>query len=294
MIDAVVRLAGRLPLGVLYVFSDMLRLLMGDVVRYRRRLVERNIAGAFPEMTRRERRHTVRRFYRNLCDYIFETVKLAAISDVAMRRRLVFTNPEVIDRMLDEGRSVAVYFSHCFNWEWAPSVTLWSRHANDPGVKFCQVYRPMSNRAVDRLLLGIRSRFHSVSIAKDSVARDLFMMHRRGVLTVTGFMSDQKVSHRDSFISLPLLGRTTEVIDGTAQLAARLDMAAVYWDIERTGRGRYAITTRVLAEHPAQLPPGELTRRYVECLEETIRRDPSNWLWSHNRWKRVEHPFSRS
>ena len=76
-------------------------------------------------------------------------------------------------------------------------------------------------------------------------------------------------------------------------LAAKLDLAAVYWDITRISRGHYSITTHMLAEHPGQLPQGELTRRYISHLEATIRRDPSNWLWSHNRWKQVHHPTSR-
>jgi lauroyl/myristoyl acyltransferase len=26
-------------------------------------------------------------------------------------------------------------------------------------------------------------------------------------------------------------------------------------------------------------------KRYVSQLENTIRHDPANWLWSHKRWK---------
>lgn len=286
-------IVGRLPFPVLYALADVTFVLVYHVARYRRRLVTRNIAAAFPEMTDADVVATRRRFYRNLCDYFFETAALAFVSDAAMRRRMTFVNPEVIDRLLDGGRSVAVYFSHCFNWEWAPSVTLWSRHRDDAGVRFCQVYRPLASRSADTWFLKVRSRFGSVSIAKRNVLRELLRMRRDGLQTVTGFMSDQKVSHLDSVIAMPFMGRRTEVIAGTETLAARLDLAAVYWDISRTSRGHYTIITRILAEHPAELPAGELTRRYISALESTIRRDPANWLWSHNRWKHVDHPVTR-
>ena len=29
----------------------------------------------------------------------------------------------------------------------------------------------------------------------------------------------------------------------------------------------------------------ELIRKYYDLLEEEIRETPSNWLWSHKRWK---------
>ncbi len=286
-------LLGRLPFPVLYLLSDIVFALIYHVVRYRRTLVARNIAGAFPEMTRSQHSGIGRRFYRNLCDYFFETAKLSSISDNEMRRRMVFTNPGMIDSLLDNHRSVAVYFSHCFNWEWAPSVTLWSNHSDDPSVRFCQVYRPLANKSADRWFLSVRSRFRSVSLPKRGVFRDLLRMRRDGMLTVTGFMSDQKVSHLDTVLPMSFMGRPTEVISGTEVLAAKLDLAAVYWDITRISRGHYSITTHMLAEHPGQLPQGELTRRYISHLEATIRRDPSNWLWSHNRWKQVHHPTSR-
>ena len=36
-----------------------------------------------------------------------------------------------------------------------------------------------------------------------------------------------------------------------------------------------------------------ITRRFFEMLEETIRREPCYYLWSHNRWKRTHEEFDR-
>ena len=37
------------------------------------------------------------------------------------------------------------------------------------------------------------------------------------------------------------------------------------------------------------MTPEEVTDKYFKLLEQTIDRDPANWLWSHNRWK---HPVT--
>jgi len=41
----------------------------------------------------------------------------------------------------------------------------------------------------------------------------------------------------------------------------------------------------LITENPRELPEGELTKIYVAKLEQAIRNNPSNYLWSHRRWK---------
>ncbi len=275
----------RLPLPVLYLLSDFLFVLIYHVVRYRRRLVDENLSVCFPAKDEAWRKATGRRFYRNFADYIVETLKLLHISDEEIESRIVFDGMDVIDRLVQEGRSVAVYFSHTGNWEWATSMTLHTARRPGDGVEYCQVYRPLRNRAFDRLMLDIRSRLGSLSFAKNRVLRDLVNLRRRGMVSVTGFMSDQKPSHGDPTVVTVFLNRPTAFISGTESLAQRLGLAAVYWDTEKSARGRYRITCRLLADDVAALPHGELTRMYAANLQETILRNPPIWLWTHNRWK---------
>lgn len=285
--NALLSAIARLPFRVLYFIADIIFILIYHIVRYRRRLVDRNISLSFPGITA-ERLRTIRRqFYHNLADYFVETIKLAHVTDEQMRRRMTFENIELIDRFIDQGRSVAIYFSHCVNWEWAPSVTLWSKHAGDPNVDFCQVYRPLANAFIDRWFLGLRSRFHSISLAKRHVAIDLLKIKRAGRISVTGFMSDQKPSHQDPIHIVNFLGRPTAVITGTETLARRMDMAVIYWDMYKERRGHYRIVSRLITETPGQIQPYGITHSYISLLEKTITRNPAIWLWTHNRWKQT-------
>lgn len=274
-----------LPLGVLYVISDFLFVLVYYIVRYRRDLVARNLAASFHDKDEKELKRIARKFYRNFTDYIVETVKLLHISDEEMSRRMVFENLDIIERHIASGRSVTVYFSHAGNWEWAPSVTLHMHHTEGRAVDFCQVYRPLRSEVFDRLMLKVRSRFGSISFPKATVFRSLFKLSREGVYTVTGFMSDQKPSHGDPTVPLMFLNRPTAFISGTETLCRRLGHAAVYWDMEKTSRGHYRIVTREICADPSTVGDGDITRRYAEMLQTTILRNPSIWLWTHNRWK---------
>ncbi len=274
-----------LPLSLLYVFSDIVFFFLYHIIRYRRRVVEDNLRKTFADKNDEERRTIARQFYRNFADYIFETIKLLHISDREMSKRMVFDDTSVLDDLASNGTSVAVYFSHCGNWEWAPSITLHS-HPEGVDVDYCQIYRPLANTAFDSLMLRVRSRFGSISIAKSNTLRKLLELKREGKVTVTGFMSDQKPSHGDPTLPLMFLRRPTAFITGTETLARKLKMGAIYWDMYKESRGHYRIVTRLIAANVAETEQGSVTRTYASMLEKTILRNPSIWLWTHKRWKK--------
>ena len=280
-----------LPLKVLYIFADLVFFLLFYIIRYRRRVVEDNLEKCFPDKSAEERTEICRQFYHNFADYIFETLKLPHVSDEEIKRRMVFENTGVLDRLIGEGRSIVVYFSHCGNWEWAPSITLWTKHKPSEKIVFAQVYRPLTNHWFDQYFLKLRSRFGSVSFDKKMVFRDLLKLRRDGIQSITGFMSDQKPSHGDVGHIMMFLNHPTAIITGTEMLARKLDMAVLYWDVDKPSRGHYVLTAKIITEHPGEMPMFSITDRYGRLLEETIRRNPSIWLWTHKRWKKkVEMP----
>ncbi|MDE7024777.1 MAG: lysophospholipid acyltransferase family protein [Paramuribaculum sp.] len=279
------KLLSYLPFWILYGIADMIFVLMYHVARYRRRVVADNIARCFPDKPEKERNSIVRQFYRNFADSFVETIKLHHVSDEQIRKRIIFENTEIVDNLLDEGRSVVCYFSHCFNWEWGTSITLWTKHKPNTDTVYSQVYRPLNSKPIDRLYLHLRSRFGSESFAKSHVLRDLIRTSRNGKMNVCGFMSDQKPSHGDPTHIMRFLGQPTAMITGTETLARKLKMSVAYMDMYKLSRGHYKVRMRMIAERPEELPSMELTERYAMLLEQTIQRNPAIWLWSHKRWK---------
>lgn len=286
---SILSLPARLPLGVLYVAATLGAVVLHRLVGYRRKVIRHNLELCFPEMTQRERRRIERDFYHRFADYAVETFKLLHVSDAEMSQRMRFENLDIIDNHLKARRSVAVYFSHSFNWEWAPAISLHTAVKPSEKVTFAQVYRPLKSKKIDALMLELRGRFHSVSIPKDHTARQLLEWHRRGVVSVTGFMSDQHPGWGDGGMPVRLFGQPTMMISGTEALARKMKMAVVFWDMKRTSRGHYIIDVKQITPDASRCADGEITRQYTRLLEQGIRRDPSLWLWSHNRWK---HPLT--
>src|SRR5258706_177189 len=114
----VLKILSRLPFRVLYGLSDFIFFFGYHIIRYRRGVVWEKLTRSFPEKNREEIRQISRRFYKNMCDYVVETLKLLTIPQDELKRRMVYKNPGGIREYTDHQRSVILFASHQFNWEW--------------------------------------------------------------------------------------------------------------------------------------------------------------------------------
>lgn len=268
-----------LPLQVLYLLSDCLRFVLKNCLHYRLRVIRDNLSGCYPEKPESELRAIEKEFYRQFCDNIVETVKLLHISDRAIRCRIDVAGAGLVEAAADAGRPVILFLGHYCNWEWAPAITL---YYDRPKVS-AQLYKPLHDRAFDRVMLRVRSRFKSLSIEKDKAFREMLRMHRDYGSFITGFISDHRTSTRETKYHTTFLRHTTWFYPGGEEIGRRIGATYLYLDVEKTGRGRYRFTFQpIVAEDDGEDYP--ITRKYLKMMEATIDRAPAYWLWSHRRW----------
>jgi KDO2-lipid IV(A) lauroyltransferase len=274
-----------LPLRGLYVLSDCLYYLIYYVARYRRNIVRKNLTSSFPEKSRIEIIAIEKKFYAMLCDYFFESVKLAGISKQEILRRMTFEGLERVNELAGEGRSVAFYLSHTFNWEW---ITSFPMHIRNKDVVFGHIYHKLANKAFERLFLKLRERFGAISIPMPDTVRIMMHYRKEGTPTIIGFIADQapKLHMIDHWV--PFLHQDTAVITGTERIIKKLDCVAVFCSMVSEKRGYYVCKVERVIEETKDIPDYELTDTYYTYLEETIRNHPSSWLWTHKRWKRTK------
>ena len=100
-------------------------------------------------------------------------------------------------------------------------------------------------------------------------------------------VADQSPSKSSSYKAywIKFFAVETACIHGPEKYAKMYNYPVVFIDIKRVNRGFYEIELTTLVENPSELANGELTQRYMNKLEEVIRRNPESWLWSHRRWK---------
>ncbi len=276
-----------LPFRILYFFSDLLYYPLYYLVRYRRKIVRKNLTNSFPEKNLSEIIQIEKEFYSFFCDYLFETIKLLSISEKEMRRRMKFEGMEEMNAYFREGRSGCLYLGHYCNWEWISSFPL---HVEE-GVVAGQVYHKLENKTFDDLFLHLRGRFQAVSIAMNDTFRKIVELRREGKTMVMGLIADQVPIWRSIHYWTDFLNQDTPVLTGSERIARQVNFVVFYGDVFRVKRGYYVCRLVRLSDAPKDLPEFQLTELYFRELEKTIRRDPPYWLWTHNRWKRTREGY---
>ncbi len=285
----IVWLFSLLPLRLMYLLSDLIWLVMFACppLRYRRKIVQKNLRESFPDRNDSELRSIERRFYRQFLDQIFETVKMASMGRRRICRHMTFSDTEVICRDFEEGRSAVLYLGHTGNWEWISSLPLHFDSARE----FCQVYHPLENRAFDRLMLKLRGRYSAQSIPMEHTLRRLLEFRRDGKPFIVGMIADQVPLLWNIHYFTRFMNHDTPVFTGSERIARKMDLAVYYCKVTRVRRGYYNCRFIPMFPHTADLPEYAVTEKYMRLLEENICEQPYLWLWTHNRWKRTRQDY---
>lgn len=268
-----------LPLSILYVISDFLFLILYYFPSYRRSTVAMNLKNAFPEKSDEERKIIEKKFYKHLADIFIETLKMTHLSRKEMKKRFRFTNPEVIDKLKAEGRDIAAICAHYNNWEWMSALPLFT------DIKCTTIYKPLHNRFFDKFINDLRRKKGFFLTPMSNIVREIISDKKRGVNALYAFISDQTPANVDVQFWTTFLNQDTPVFVGVEKIAAKYDMAVVYFDCQKTRRGYYTFTAELLFDHPKGLPENTVTEAHVRKLEGIINKQPEYWVWSHKRWK---------
>lgn len=272
------RLFSRLPLRILYAISDFLFLISYYVIRYRRKLVRKNLKKSFPKKTIAEIKEIEREYYHNLCDYAVETLKLLTISPEELAKRHVFKNPEALDSYKTQNTPVIALASHQFNWEWLLA-------SGNFHFILDFVYQPVQSSFTDKLLLACRTRFGGYAIKRNDLAREI--IKRKELWRLIAIVSDQYPGHKKDkkYITI-FLNQETAFFQAPNQIASLTQYPVVYTSIRKIKRGYYETTFEILAEPPYAKEHEGAIDSYVKAAEKLIHEYPAGWLWSHNRWKK--------
>lgn len=266
------------PYWLLHAFSSVLYPIVYYVARYRRDVTRKNLQSAFPEKSIKEIVSIEKMFYRHFCDYVMETLKLMHVSDKQMRRHMRFTNPELIEQLRTDGRPIFLYLGHQCNWEYVISITMWTH----PDFQAVQIYHPLKNKCMDKVMYRLRSRFNSVGVPQKQALRAVLTMIREGKQPLLGLIADQRPPRNPEPEWMEFLNQDTPIITGGEVMGRKLNAHFVYGSMRCVRRGYYELT--FLPIEPVEGEEYGYSKQYMRMLEKDIIAQPHMWLWTHNRW----------
>lgn len=278
VIYSLLYLISLLPWRVLYIFSDGIAFLLKHVIKYRVDVVHQNLIIAFPNKTENERKQIAYDFYQQFTDSFIETIKLLSISDKTFQKRFT-SNVEVLNNLYPTGQSVQIMAGHFFNWEFANwGVAKYGKYP------FLAVFMPLSNKVFSKLIYDLRARYGSILIPATNFRSQFHKYANEGSYAMA-LAADQNPGNPLQAYWVNFFGRLTPFVKGPEKGAKLNNTAQVFVHFYRTKRGYYHSQYELMTISPNYFKDGQLTALYVKVLEEKIKANPSNYLWSHRRWK---------
>ena len=269
----------RLPLRCLNFFSSAGYYLIFYGIKYRRDVVISNLRNSFPEWDDQKVLDTARRFYRHFCDLMIDSVALFFVDKKHSLQRFRYRNPELVNDLYKNGKSVVCLMAHYGNWELAGTSADFLYH------EVLAIYKPLTNRRYNELIKRGRERFGVVTVPMDKILRYLIESEKKGKHTLTFFLADQRPHWSEIVYWTKFMGQDAPFYQGAEKIARKFNMAVVYLKIIPIKRGHYEAEFILLEENADKTAEHEIMERYIKVLEENIREAPEFWLWTHKRWK---------
>ena len=274
-----IKLFSKLPFFVLYGISDIAYFLIYRVIGYRKRVVFENLRNSFPDKSEEEIKQIAKQFYHYFTDIFVEFLKGYSISKEDILERNKIVNPELLFQYKAKNQPFIIVSGHISNWEWI------IHPLNLSGIPMDIVYQKLSNPFTEKLTRLIRGRFSTSPLIekKDTIRQTI---ERKDIFRALCLGSDQSPTHWKTAYWTIFLNQDSGFFTGTERIARKFDYPVVFSEMRRVKRGYYEIEfTEIATPNYKDLPDGEITERFVRMLEKSINKYPSDYLWSHRRWK---------
>ena len=249
--------------------------------RRHRRRAARHIALAFPKWNQARRDEVCVRSFEHFVQLAVEvchTPRLIHRDSWPRTTRFANLGPAV--ELLNAGKPVILVTGHVGNWEvlgYLMAVLGYPVHA---------LFRPLDNRLLNAWVVNIRRRRGLHLITKwDATDRMQRVLDEGGALA---FIADQNAGDKGLFV--PFFGRLASTYKSIGLLAMTTGVPIVCGYAQRRSPGyRFELGVEEIIRPEDWVDRADplyyVTARFMRAIEQTVRRCPEQYLWSHRRWR---------
>ena len=276
ILSSILWLVSIVPLKVLYIKS----LILSNFFFYRNDIIKSNIDNAFKNLNINHKKQIINSFRIYFLNLICEIIKMISVNNSFYNNRITIKNIEILDQYYDKNQTVVLMMGHHNNWEWAGQViSIKSKQ------KFVSVYKKLSSSFFDYFMCRLRAKNGADVIEMNDVIKHIYEDKECKII---GLIADQNPVVNNSTNWTNFFNQSVPVIDGPEKIARKMNFPVLFCNMSKIKNGYYAITFEVIDENPKASNIGDITNKFFKRLEEKIKEEPNNYLWSHNRWKHTK------
>tara|TARA_B100000963_G_scaffold360851_1_gene393467 strand:- start:4195 stop:5052 length:858 start_codon:yes stop_codon:yes gene_type:complete len=239
-----------------------------------KKIINNNLNKFSKDISIKEKDFIVKEMWKNYGKTFIEYIYLDYFRKI--KTHIQIEGEENIDDVINFKKPVIFVSGHFANFE------LMSMEITKKNIPLATIYRPLNNNFLNPFMEYLRKKY----ICKNQIEKGI-----KGVREAIEFiknkysialMIDQRVSEGEKidFFGYPAFTSTLP-----AQLAYKFDLYIIPVSIQRLKNNDFKI------EFHKKINPSEyndkihLTNKLNTILEKMIEKNPSQWIWTHNRWK---------
>ena len=256
-------------------FGSFIGKFFGPLFRSKK-IITKNLKLAYPKISDNEINIITKNMWKNygriLSDYVF----IKDFRKLNLDNYIKLENEEIIKKIKSFDKPVVFISGHFNNFE------LLAMKIEMLGINLSAIYRPLNNIFLNKIMMKIRTKY----ICKSQIPKGLSGLKKSLNFFKNGsslaLMIDQRVSEGESVNFFNHKALTTTI---PAQFVKKFKCLIVPVYIERVDKYYFKLKIDEPLKFDEKLSINQITQELNNWLERKINHNPSQWIWTHNRWK---------
>ena len=235
-----------------------------------------NLSTAFPNLENNEKKNILKKMWLNYGRILAEYVFISDFRNSKLSSNIIIENQNELEKIKKSSKPVIFISGHFNNFE------LMAMQIEKSGIDLAALYRPLNNPFLNPLMEKIRKKYICKKQVKKGISgtKELLKYFKKG--SSIALMIDQRVSEG---IKCDFFGREAFTTTIPAQFTKKYNAKIVPVYIERLKNSNFKIKIYQSLNFSKNESLEKITLELNRILESMIRKNPSQWIWTHNRWK---------
>ena len=249
--------------------------MFGPLFRSKKKILT-NIKKALPKVDEKNIELIVKKMWKNYGRILSEYVFIKNFRNPIYNKFLTVEGQEILNQLKQSRESVVFISGHFNNFE------LMAMQIEKSGINLAAIYRPLNNIFLNKIMERIRKKYICKKQIKKGLGgtRELLRLFKENYSVA--LMIDQRVSEG---MKVNFYGQKASTTTIPAQLAKKYGCKIVPIYIERINSIHFKMTINKPIHYNKESTIEEITQNLNKWLERMILVNPSQWIWSHDRWK---------
>ena len=238
--------------------------------------IKKNLENSKIGNSEKDRKNIINNMWGNYGRIFAEYMYIKKYRKNNLSNNIEIIGQNILEEIKNNNKPVIFISGHFNNFE------LMAMHIEKSGVDLAAIYRPLNNKFLNPLMEKIRIKYICKKQIKKGISgtKEILKHFKEG--TSIALMIDQRVSEGISCNFFNNKALTTTI---PAQFVKKFNCRVVPIYIERKNKYQFRLEIHKPLEFLNNETIETITSNLNEILEKMVKRNPDQWIWTHDRWK---------